>query len=79
MSQIHKEEDLKENNQTGVAEEGGEVMDGEPNWSTRPQETTETSGSKDVPMETVAVTKVTLKPDSSCSVKIIDEDLTSSK
>lgn len=75
MSQIHEEEDLEENNQTGVAEERGEMMDGEPTWSRSPQETMETSGSKDVPRETVAVTEVTL--DNSCGVEITGEGLSS--
>lgn len=75
MSLILEEGDLNENNWTGVAEEAGEMMDGETNWSRRPQETTETSGSKEVPVETVGVTEVTLKSDNSCSVEIIDEDL----
>uniref|UniRef100_H3CS49 MIF4G domain-containing protein n=1 Tax=Tetraodon nigroviridis TaxID=99883 RepID=H3CS49_TETNG len=77
LSQIHEEEDLKGNNRTGVAEERGKMMMyGEPNWSRHPQETMETSGFKEVPMETVAVTQVTLKTDTSCSLSIIDEGLT---
>lgn len=77
LSQIHEEEDLKGTNRTGVTEERGKMMMyGEPNWSRHPQETTETSGFKEVPMETVAVTQVTLKTDTSCSLSIIDEGLT---
>lgn len=68
MSGILEEKDLEENNQTGVTEERGEMMGGEPAWSRPPQETTETSGSKDAPMEAVAVTEVTLKNGKSCTV-----------
>lgn len=69
--------DLQENNRTGVTEERSKMMmDEEPNWNGRPQETTETSGFKEVPMETVPVTEVTLKTDTSCSVSIINEGLT---
>lgn len=67
MSQIHEEADLEKNNPTVVTEDKGEVMEGEPNWSRHPQKTTEPSGSKEVPMETVAVTEVTLQADSICS------------
>lgn len=70
MSLIHEEKDLEETNRTGVTEERGQPG----TW--HPQEPTEPSGSKEVPMETVAVTEVTLKTDSSCSVNGIDEGLT---
>lgn len=66
-SQVQEDQDLEENNRTGVTEERDEMRDGEPNWSRHPQATMETSGSKEVPMETVTVTEVTLKTDNSCS------------
>lgn len=71
------EKDLEGNDRTGVTEESGEMTDGEPNWSRHPQETTEASGSKEVSMETVAVTEVTLQADNSCSDHITEEGLTS--